>query len=108
MLCWSHGVGSLGGGAGGVGRRVLRGPGDNAGRRVGVEGAREHGVQAADVPVVVVALDGHGGRVWRRHGDKQAANQNHRFFFARGGIRDVKWFHFTLQHLFLAPSGGRQ
>lgn len=43
---------------------VLRGPDDTAGR-VGVGNAREHGIRAADVPVVVVALDGHSGRVWK-------------------------------------------
>lgn len=52
----------------GVGRRDLRGPGDNAERRVGVVHAREHGVRAADIPVVVVALDGHDGRVWKTTG----------------------------------------
>lgn len=47
----------------------LRGPGD-ARWWVGVGHAREHGVRAADVPVVVVALDGHSGRVWKTHRDK--------------------------------------
>lgn len=41
----------------------LRGPGDVSGRRVGVGLAEEHGARAADVPVVVVALYGHRGRV---------------------------------------------
>lgn len=41
----------------------LRGPGDVGGRRVGVGLAEEHGARAADVPVVVVALYGHRGRV---------------------------------------------
>lgn len=42
----------------------LRGPGD-VGGGVGVGQAEEHGVCAAHVPVVVVALDGHGGGVCR-------------------------------------------
>lgn len=54
---------------------VLRGPDDIVGRRVGIGHAREHSVQAADVPVVVVALNGHGGRVWKTQRDKEAANQ---------------------------------
>lgn len=54
---------------------VLRGPDDIVGRRVGIGHAREHCVRAADVPVVVVALDGHGGRVWKTQRDKDAANQ---------------------------------
>lgn len=44
-------------------RGSLRGPGDGGGRRVGVGHADQHRIRAADVPVVVVALDGHGRRV---------------------------------------------
>lgn len=63
-----HMVVEWGSGGQGVRRRDLRGPGDNAERRVGVVHAREHGVRAADIPVVVVALDGHDGRVWKTTG----------------------------------------
>lgn len=45
------------------GKRFLRGPGDEGGQRVGVGQAREHGVRAANVPVVVVALYGYRGGV---------------------------------------------
>lgn len=50
-------------GGGGLGKRFLRGPGDDGGRGVGVGKAHEHGVRAADVPVVVVALYGYRGGV---------------------------------------------
>jgi len=58
-----------GGGGEGYSRKRrgrLRGPGDGGGRGVPVGHAEQRGVRAAHVPVVVVALDGHGGRVCRR------------------------------------------
>lgn len=43
----------------------LRCPGDGGGLRVGRGMAEQNRVRATNVPVVVVTVDGDGGRVWK-------------------------------------------